>query len=238
MKAAPSGQFSDSVVLVVEDELFIREGIQTLLRSVSLESKGYSSATELFSRELPDQPSCLILDVRLPGLSGFDLQAELAKQHINIPIIFITGHGDISMSVKAMKAGAVEFLTKPVRDEDLLDAVRAALERDTKRREYEDKIRDLQRRYDALSERQQQVMSLVVAGLRNKQVATEIGIAEVTTKVHRHKLMKKLGAKTLADLVRMAGNLGLPHAREELAEGQINDPHNGYQTLTKLLRRL
>jgi FixJ family two-component response regulator len=155
------------------------------------------------------------LDVRLPGLSGLDFQAELAKVNVNIPIIFITGYGDIPMSVKAMKAGAIEFLTKPIREQDLLDAVQAALDRDRTRRKSEEKILDLRTRYDALSRREQEVMSLVTAGLMNKQVAAEIGIVEVTVKVHRHNIMKKLGAKTLADLVRMADALGLPHGGDK-----------------------
>jgi FixJ family two-component response regulator len=151
----------------------------------------------------------LILDVRLPGLSGLDFQAELAKVNINIPIIFITGYGDIPMSVKAMKAGAVEFLTKPVREQDLLDAVRAALNQDRERRKSEERMHDLRARFEALSQREQEVMGLVAAGLMNKQVAAEIGIVEVTVKVHRHNIMKKLGAKSLADLVRMSDALGL-----------------------------
>jgi FixJ family two-component response regulator len=211
MKPPSSGDFRDRLVLVVDDDPVIREDIQSLLRSVNLPSKAYPSASDFFDSKLPDQPSCLILDVRLPDLSGLDFQAELAKANINIPIIFVTGHGDIRMSVKAMKSGAFEFLTKPFREEDLLDAVRSALERDRKRREYGDKINDLHRRYNALTLREQQVMSLVVAGLMNRQVAAEIGLAEVTAKVHRHTLMKKLGARNLPDLVRMADMLRLPH---------------------------
>jgi FixJ family two-component response regulator len=214
MNPLSSEQFSDSVVLVIEDDPEVCKAIRDLLGSVGLQSKGYGSASEFFGSARSDQTSCLISDVRLPGLSGFDLQAELAKANINIPIIFITGHGDIAMSVKAIKAGAFEFLAKPFRDQDLLDAVRAALDGDLKRREHEDKINKLRRLYDALTERQQEVMSAVVAGLMNKEIAAEIGIAEVTTKVHRHNLMKKLGARSLADLVRMAGFLGLPHANE------------------------
>jgi FixJ family two-component response regulator len=213
MKPASSEQSSDSIVLVVDDDPDLREGIKALLDSVSLQSKAYASASEFFGSKLSDQASCLILDVRLPGLSGFEFQAELAKRHINIPIIFITGHGDVRMSVKAMKTGAVEFLTKPFREQDLLDAVRVALDRDRKRREDEDKIHELRLRYDALSQREHEVMIFVVAGLMNRQVAAEIGIAEVTTKVHRHNLMKKLGARSLAELVRMAGILRLPHAK-------------------------
>jgi FixJ family two-component response regulator len=151
----------------------------------------------------------------LPGLSGLDFQAELAKVNVNIPIIFITGYGDIPMSVKAMKAGAVEFLTKPIREQDLLDAVRAGLDRDRTRRKSEGKIQDLRTRFGALSLREQEVMSLVASGLMNKQVAAEIGIVEVTVKVHRHNIMKKLGARSFADLVRMADALGLPHGSDK-----------------------
>ena len=208
----------DAIVIVIDDDPDVREGIRALLQSVSLPSKAYASATEFFRSKLSDQTSCLILDVRLPGLSGLDFQAKLAKVRINIPIIFITGYGDIGMSVKAMKAGAVEFLIKPVREQDLLDAVRTALDRDRKRREWENKTDDLRSRYNALSQRQQEVMTLVVTGLMNKQVAAEIGLVEVTVKVHRHNVMKKLGAKCFAELVRMADILGLPHAKEELAE--------------------
>ena len=204
----------DPIVLVVDDDSDVREGLRTLFQSVNLQSKVYGSAPEFFRSKLPNQVSCLILDVRLPGLSGLDFQTELAKVKINIPIIFITGHGDIPMSVKAMKAGAVEFLTKPFREQDLLDAVRAALDRDRKRREDERRTHELHIRFDLLSPREQEVMSLVAAGLMNKQVAAEIGISEVTVKVHRHNIMKKLGARSLADLVRMADALGLPHRRD------------------------
>jgi len=165
------------------------------------------------------------LDVRLPGLSGLDFQAELAKVNVNIPIIFITGFGDIPMSVKAMKAGAVEFLTKPIREQDLLDAVRAALDRDRMRRRSEEKIQDLRTRFDALSAREQEVMSLVASGLMNKQVAAEIGIVEVTVKVHRHNIMKKLGAKSLADLVRMADALGLPRSSDKTERATRHSSH-------------
>jgi FixJ family two-component response regulator len=211
MQPALQGQSDDNpIVLVIDDDPDVREGLRALLQSVNLESRAYTSAPEFFRSKLPDQVSCLILDVRLPGLGGLDFQAELAKVNVNIPIIFITGYGDIPMSVKAMKAGAVEFLTKPVREQDLLDAVREALERDRKRRKSDEEIHDLRNRYNALSPREQEVMSLVAAGLMNKQVAAEIGIVEVTVKVHRHNIMKKLGAKSLADLVRMADALGIP----------------------------
>jgi FixJ family two-component response regulator len=210
MEPALHSQHDDEpIVLVIDDDPDVRDGLKALLHSVNLESKVYRSAPEFLRSKLPDQVSCLILDVRLPGLSGLDFQAELAKVNINIPIIFITGYGDIPMSVKAMKAGAVEFLTKPVREQDLLDAVRAALNQDRERRRSDERMRDLRTRFEALSQREQEVMGLVAAGLMNKQVAAEIGIVEVTVKVHRHNIMKKLGAKSLADLVRMADALGL-----------------------------
>jgi FixJ family two-component response regulator len=210
--ASPVQSDDNPIVLVIDDDPDVREGLKALFQSVNLESRTYKSAPEFLRSKLPDQVSCLILDVRLPGLSGLDFQAELAKVNVNIPIIFITGFGDIPMSVKAMKAGAVEFLTKPIREQDLLDAVRAAIDRDRTRRKSEEKIQDLRIRFDALSAREQEVMSLVASGLMNKQVAAEIGIVEVTVKVHRHNIMKKLGAKSLADLVRMADALGLPRS--------------------------
>jgi FixJ family two-component response regulator len=216
MQPALQSQSDDNpIVLVIDDDPDVREGLRALLQSVNLESRAYTSAPEFFRSKLPDQVSCLILDVRLPGLGGLDFQAELAKVNVNIPIIFITGYGDIPMSVKAMKAGAVEFLTKPVREQDLLDAVREALERDRRRRKSDEEIHDLRNRYNGLSPREQEVMSLVAAGLMNKQVAAEIGIVEVTVKVHRHNIMKKLGAKSLADLVRMADALGVPHRMDK-----------------------
>lgn len=210
--ASPVQSDDNPIVLVIDDDPDVREGLKALFQSVNLESRTYKSTPEFLRSKLPDQVSCLILDVRLPGLSGLDFQAELAKVNVNIPIIFITGFGDIPMSVKAMKAGAVEFLTKPIREQDLLDAVRAAIDRDRTRRKSEEKMQDLRTRFDALSAREQEVMSLVASGLMNKQVAAEIGIVEVTVKVHRHNIMKKLGAKSLAELVRMADALGLPRS--------------------------
>jgi FixJ family two-component response regulator len=219
MEHALHSQHDDEpIVLVIDDDPDVRDGLRALLHSVNLESKVYRSAPEFLRSKLPDQVSCLILDVRLPGLSGLDFQAELAKVNINIPIIFITGYGDIPMSVKAMKAGAVEFLTKPVREQDLLDAVRAALNQDRERRKSEERMHDLRARFEALSHREQEVMGLVAAGLMNKQVAAEIGIVEVTVKVHRHNIMKKLGAKSLADLVRMSDALGLQRRMTRPAE--------------------
>jgi FixJ family two-component response regulator len=197
----------DPMVLVIDDDPDVREGLRALLDSVNLQSKAFGSAPEFFRSKLPDKVSCLILDVRLPGLSGLDFQTQLATVQIDIPIIFITGHGDIPMSVKAMKAGAVGFLTKPLREQDLLDAVRAALERDRERREHDKMTHDLRIRFGGLSPREKEVMTLVATGLMNKQVAAEIGISEVTVKVHRHNTMKKLGAKSLPDLVRMADTL-------------------------------
>ena len=206
-----SNDDDNPVVLVIDDDHDVREGLKALLQSVNLDSRTYRSAPEFFRSKLPDQVSCLILDIRLPGLSGLDFQSELAKANVNIPIIFVTGYGDIPMSVKAMKAGAVEFLTKPVREQDLLDAVGMALDRDRRRRKSEEQMQDLRGRFDSLSEREREVMGLVASGLMNKQAAAEIGISEVTVKVHRHNIMRKLGAKSLADLVRMADALGLSH---------------------------
>jgi FixJ family two-component response regulator len=213
MKQALSNQPGDSVVLVIDDDPTFRTIIETLLESVGLQTRTYASVQEFSDSKIPEQTSCLILDVRLPGSSGFDLQAELNKANINIPIIFVSGFGDVRMSVKAMKAGAFEFLSKPFRDEDLLDAVRAALKHDHMRREHEDTFHDLQRRYNTLSAREQEVMIHIVAGLKNKQVAAEIGLAEVTVKVHRHTLMKKLGARHFASLVRMADLLKLSYSQ-------------------------
>jgi FixJ family two-component response regulator len=200
----------DAVVLVIDDDRDVREGLRDLFQSVNLQSKVFGAAPEFFRCKLPDKVSCLIVDVRLPGLSGLDFQTELAKVQIDIPIIFITGHGDIAMSVKAMRAGAVEFLTKPLREQDLLDAVRAALDRDRKRREHDKRTHNLRIRFGGLSPREIEVMTLVATGLMNKQTAAEIGISEVTVKVHRHNVMKKLAAKSFPDLVRMADILGLP----------------------------
>jgi FixJ family two-component response regulator len=204
------------VVYVVDDDADVREGLRDLFESVGLEVQLFGSATEFLSKKLPDEVSCLILDVRLPGVSGLDFQADLAAAQIKIPIIFITGHGDIPMTVKAMKAGAVEFLTKPVREQDMLDAVRAALDRDRSRREYDQETSDLRTRFEGLSTRERQIMALVTSGLMNKQIAGEIGVSEVTVKVHRHNVMKKLGAKSLADLVRIADLLGVSRKRSRV----------------------
>ena len=192
------------IVYVVDDDVDVREGVKALLNSVSLRCETFTSTREFLQHERADAVSCLVLDVRLPGPSGLDFQTELAERRIDIPIVFITGHGDIRMSVAAMKHGAVEFLTKPIREQDLLDAVRAALDRDRERREHEKRLADLKARFALLSDREREVMALVTRGLLNKQIAGQMHLSEVTVKVHRHKLMRKLSAKSVPDLVRMA----------------------------------
>jgi FixJ family two-component response regulator len=200
------------VVFVVDDDLSVREGLSSLLRSVGLRVELFDSAAEFLNASLPATPSCLVLDVRLPGLSGLDFQAELARSNIRIPIVFMTGHGDIPMTVKAMKAGAIEFLTKPFRDQDMLDAVQLALARDRAQRNSENTESDLHLRLERLTQREREVMALVTAGLMNKQVAAEMGVSEVTVKFHRGNVMRKMDARTLADLVRMADILGIRRA--------------------------
>jgi FixJ family two-component response regulator len=201
------------VVFAVDDDASVRGALTDLFQSVGLRVETFGSAAEFLHSKLPEAPSCLVLDVRLPGVSGLDFQAELAKAGIRIPIIFITGHGDIPMSVKAMKAGAVEFLTKPFREQDMLDAIQVALERDRGRREQDKRVADLRSLFDSLTNREQEVIGLVTAGLMNKQIAAEIGVSEITVKVHRGNVMRKMGAKSLADLVRMADALGIRRER-------------------------
>ncbi|TMJ38447.1 MAG: response regulator transcription factor [Alphaproteobacteria bacterium] len=203
------------MVFVVDDDESMREALRSLFRSVSLKVETFGSAADLLRSKLPDVASCLVLDVRLPGLSGLDFQAELAKANIHTPIIFMTGHGDIPMSVQAMKAGAVDFLTKPFRDQDMLDAVAAALERDRKRRQDEHRVADLRLRLDGLTEREREVMGLVTAGLMNKQIAGELGLSEITVKIHRGHVMRKMAARSLADLVRMAEVLGVRRSKPQ-----------------------
>jgi len=202
------GSSVSPIVFVVDDDVSVRESLRDLLESVSLRVEVFESADTFLASRLPDVPSCLVLDVRLPGRSGLEFQAELTKAGIPLPTIFITGHGDIPMSVRAMKSGAVEFLTKPFRDQDLLEAVRAAIERDRARREQESSIAALKTRFASLTSREKEVIGYVSAGLLNKQIAAEMGISEVTVKVHRRNIMQKMNARSLAELVRMADLLG------------------------------
>jgi FixJ family two-component response regulator len=201
---------ADAMVFVVDDDAAMRRSLENLIRSVGLRVEAFASAQEFLRSKRPDVPGCLVLDVRLPGLSGLDLQKRMAEADMEIPIIFITGHGDIPMTVQAMKAGAVEFLTKPFRDQDLLDAIQQALERDSKAREQRAEVEVLRSRFDLLTPREREVMPLVVAGLLNKQVAGELGTSEASVKVHRQHVMTKMGAGSLAALVRMADRLGIP----------------------------
>jgi RNA polymerase sigma factor (sigma-70 family) len=195
------------VVFVVDDDPSVRSTLDFLLGSVGLLVESFNSADAFLQRKLPDSPSCLVLDVRLPGLSGLDFQRELAARNIRIPIIFLTGHADVPMSVRAMKNGAVEFLTKPFRDQDLLDAIRIALERDRSQREEEKGITELRQRFESLTPRERDVISMVVEGLLNKQIAVQLGTAENTVKIHRSRAMGKMQAQSLADLVRMLAKL-------------------------------
>src|SRR6266850_6044674 len=201
-------------VFVVEDDPSMRNALKNLLRSVGLESRQFASAQEFLEADRPDGPRCLILDVRLPGLSGLDLQKDLARAGIEIPIIFITAHGDIPMSVRAMKAGAVEFVTKPFRDEDLLDAIHAALERDREALAQRMETAELRQRFGSLTPREREVMASVVKGLLNKQIAAELGTAEITVKIQRSRVMKKMKADSLPGLVRMAARLGIGPTQE------------------------
>jgi FixJ family two-component response regulator len=200
----------DGLVFVVDDDASLRESLKDLVGSVGLRVEAFASAQEFLRSERPDVPSCLILDVRLKGVSGLDLQKRIAEADMEIPIIFITGHGDIPMTVQAMKAGAVEFLTKPFRDQDLLDAIQQALKRDRKAREQRTEIEELHTRYFSLTSREREVMTLVVAGLLNKQIAGDLGTSEASVKVHRQHVMEKMGAGSLAELVRMADKLRIP----------------------------
>jgi FixJ family two-component response regulator len=203
----------EPIVFVIDDDVSMRRALTNLFQSVGLEVDAFGSASELLKNKLPEVASCLVLDIRLPGLSGLDLQAELAKANIHIPIIFITGHGDIPMTVRAMKGGAVDFLTKPFRDQDLLDAVVSAIDKDRRRRENDKTVADLQALFDTLSSREREVLALVAAGLMNKQIAAELNLAEITVKIYRGHIMKKMHAKSLADLIRMTEALGIRPAK-------------------------
>jgi FixJ family two-component response regulator len=212
-KAAPGTETGKPTVLVVEDDESVRRALANLFQSVGLEVMLFGSASEMLKSGLPASASCLVLDVRLPGLSGLDFQAELAKANTHIPIIFMSGHGDIPMTVRAMKGGAVDFLTKPFRDQDMLDAVSTAIERDRKRREAEIVVSNLQTRFETLTPREREIFALVSSGLMNKQIAGELGLAEITVKIHRGHITRKMGAKSLAELVRQAEALGISRSK-------------------------
>ena len=201
------------IVFVVDDDDSMRRGLTNLFESVGLRVETFSSATELLQTRLPDVPSCLVLDIRLPGMSGLDFQETLEKAAVHVPIVFITGHGDIPMSVKAMKAGAADFLTKPFRQQEMLDAVTAAIDRDRKRRQNEKIVSNLRAHFETLTSRERDILALVSAGLMNKQIAAELGIAQITVKIHRGRVMKKMGARSLADLLRSTQMLGIHSAK-------------------------
>jgi len=213
--AKPVGSTDQPIVFVVDDDASMRQALARLLQSVQLRVEVFASPQEFLQSERPDVPSCLVLDVRLPGLSGLDFQAELLKADVRMPIVFITGHGDIPMSVRAMKAGAVDFLAKPFRDQDLLDAVTTAIQSDQKRREHENAMTDLRAHFSSLTPREREIMALVASGLMSKQIAAEVGLSEITVKVHRSHLMKKMGARSVADLVRMAEALGVTPTKSQ-----------------------
>ena len=206
----------EPTVFVVDDDPSMRAALANLFRSIDLGVEVFGSATEFLQANLPDIASCLILDIRLPGVNGLDFQTRLAKANIRIPVVFMTGHGDIPMSVRAMKAGAIDFLTKPFRDQDMLDAVTKALERDRAGRQTEKAVTDLRLMFESLTPREREVLALVTAGLMNKQIAGKLGVSEITVKIHRGHAMKKMKARSLADLVRMAETLGVRCEKSQL----------------------
>ena len=209
----------DSTVFVVDDDRLVREGLMDLIHSLGMKAKVFTSAQEFLQHKRPDTPACLVLDVRLPGLSGLDLQRQLSQSGQPIPIIFITGHGDIPMSVRAMKEGAVEFLTKPFRDQDLLDAIHQALKADRAAREQRAKAAELRRRHDSLTPREREVMQLVIAGMLNKQIAGELGTSEITVKMHRGQVMHKMQAQSVVELLRMAETMAIIATGQSQARG-------------------
>lgn len=212
----PQENGDQPIVFIVDDDASMRRALTNLFESVGLKVEAFGSAPQLLQAKPPQVPSCLVLDIRLPGVSGLDLQSELAKANIQTPVIFITGHGDIPMTVRAMKSGAIDFLTKPVRDQDILDAVQAAIERDRKRRDLNKTVSTVKSRFETLSSRERDVLSLVTSGLMNKQVAAQLGLAEITVKIYRGQIMRKMGAKSLADLVRMSEALGIRPSKPDV----------------------
>jgi FixJ family two-component response regulator len=221
--SASNAATSEPTVFIIDDDDALRQGLMSLFRSVGLLAKEFGSVSEFQQDKMRNGPGCLVLDVRLPGKSGLDLQAELGQAHVEIPIVFISGHADVPMSVRALKAGAMEFLVKPFREQDLLDAVRNGIERDREQREKQRLHFELRTRYEMLTPRERQVCSLVVRGLMNKQIAGDLGISLITVKVHRGNVMQKMGARSLAALVRMGDAVVLPPVKAEPASSPISD---------------